>query len=64
MLLGPDEITATSCVDDDSAMGQQPLRQVAGERQCSGLRQSDVTPFAAPVLMRASGLIKPPSIAG
>jgi hypothetical protein len=24
----------------------------------------DVTPFAAPVLMRASGLIRPPSIAG
>ena len=40
MLLGPDEFTATSRVDDDSAMGQQPLRQVAGERQCSGLRQS------------------------
>ena len=38
-LLGPDEITATSRVDDDRAMGQQRRRQVAGERQCSCLRQ-------------------------
>jgi len=28
------------------------------------LLEHDVTPFAAPVLMRASGLIRPPSIAG
>ena len=27
-------------------------------------REGDVTPFAAPVLMRAMGLIRPPSIAG